>query len=609
MKDLRDVAYSISYDVDESGLKKADNVADQLADNIGKAGKFMPNFTKGLGTAKTSMQGLAQSAAGLYVADKLGDMARGVVRLGEASVMEFAKFEKGMSQVRATLGEVSDRDFVRLTASARKAGRETRFTAEESAMALNYMALAGMDATESIGAMPQVLKFASAGNIDLARSSDLVTDSMSVVNLQVSELTKLEDIFIRTSQKSNTTAEQLAEGFVQVGGVAKKFGLDLVETNTELGILANNGLKGAEGATALRNSMTRVLAPNKKNKAILRQLNIELSDGNGNYRAFNDILKDLNKNLSGYTDEQKNSFLVQLAGRENQRALNILLDNSGRAYEELSEKIYDYSGAATEAAKVQEDNVLGVLKSVQSAWSDTLIEMSSDDRLTETVKDTGVAIKEELPGIAEFGKTLVTSFAEFVNFVIDNKEVIIPIVSGLTAAFTALATAVVVLGGIAIAGALGITGPIMVVVGAIGAAVAAGVALVRNWEKIGEVGNKIKGWFGETFFGESLTGADISRPRKIEPSIPKFATGTFNTPDTFIAGENGPELVTGSPNKRVYTANDTQAMLGGGSRQMVIKPGAISISVTGNDDTLASKVEEAIENVFGTLITKYGFSV
>lgn len=48
---------------------------------------------------------------------------------------------------------------------------------------------------------------------------------------------------------------------------------------------------------------------------------------------------------------------------------------------------------------------------------------------------------------------------------------------------------------------------------------------------------------------------------KIASKIPGFATGTNNTPETFIAGENGPELITNRPGYTVYTAEKTKRML------------------------------------------------
>lgn len=45
------------------------------------------------------------------------------------------------------------------------------------------------------------------------------------------------------------------------------------------------------------------------------------------------------------------------------------------------------------------------------------------------------------------------------------------------------------------------------------------------------------------------------------PTLPTFAKGTRNTPDTFIAGEKGPELITNAPGRAVYTAQQTRDIM------------------------------------------------
>lgn len=51
------------------------------------------------------------------------------------------------------------------------------------------------------------------------------------------------------------------------------------------------------------------------------------------------------------------------------------------------------------------------------------------------------------------------------------------------------------------------------------------------------------------------------------PEIPQFAKGTERTPDTFVAGENGPELITGAANRKVFTAMQTQNIFNNAMRQ------------------------------------------
>ncbi len=59
------------------------------------------------------------------------------------------------------------------------------------------------------------------------------------------------------------------------------------------------------------------------------------------------------------------------------------------------------------------------------------------------------------------------------------------------------------------------------------------------------------------------------------PEIPQFAKGTERTPDTFVAGENGPELITGAANRKVFTAMQTQNIFNN-----VIRQGGVTDSGT-----------------------------
>lgn len=63
-------------------------------------------------------------------------------------------------------------------------------------------------------------------------------------------------------------------------------------------------------------------------------------------------------------------------------------------------------------------------------------------------------------------------------------------------------------------------------------------------------------------------------------NIPTFAKGTKNTPDTFIAGEEGPELITNAPGRVVYTAQQTKDIL---SAQNAAAQAAGVTNVTNNN--------------------------
>ena len=124
-----------------------------------------------------------------------------------------SEFEASMSQVAATMGmsaeEVANgcEAFKMLEDAAKQAGATTMFSASQSAEALNYLALAGYTAEEACTALPKVLNLAAAGGLDLAYASDLVTDSMSALGLEMDELDSFMDKMAKTAQKSNTSVK------------------------------------------------------------------------------------------------------------------------------------------------------------------------------------------------------------------------------------------------------------------------------------------------------------------------------------------------------------------------------------------------------------------
>lgn len=140
-----------------------------------------------------------------------------------------------------------------LSELVKKMGAETAFSAKKCVEALNYLALAGYDTQQMCDTLPTVLNLAAAGGIDLAAASDMVTDAMSALGMGVDKAEMMVDQMAKTASTTNTSVAQLGEGILTIGATAKSVKGGTAELNTALGILANNGIKGAEGGTHLRN--------------------------------------------------------------------------------------------------------------------------------------------------------------------------------------------------------------------------------------------------------------------------------------------------------------------------------------------------------------------
>jgi TP901 family phage tail tape measure protein len=308
---------------------------------------------------------------------KLLPVTAGVTALGTAAVSTAANFESSMSQVQATMGITKDamstvngesvNTMDTLSALAKKMGSETAFSASECAEALNYLALAGYDTQQMCDTLPTVLNLAAAGGIDLAAASDMVTDAMSALGMGVDEAGTMVDQMAKTASTTNTSVAQLGEGILTIGATAKTVKGGTAELNTALGILANNGIKGAEGGTHLRNVILSLQNPTDKAAACMEQLGLDVYDSEGNMRSLNDILGDLNTSMDGMTAAEKSNIIGQIFNKTDLASVNALLANTGTTWDDLQQSIIDSGGAAQQMADTQLDNLQGQITILKSA--------------------------------------------------------------------------------------------------------------------------------------------------------------------------------------------------------------------------------------------------
>jgi TP901 family phage tail tape measure protein len=268
-------------------------------------------------SAGTSLQNVGDKISG--VGEKLLPVTVGIGAIGTAAVTTAANFESSMSQVQATMGITSDsmsevngesvNTMDKLSELAQQMGSETAFSASECADALNYLALAGYDTQQMCDTLPTVLNLAAAGGIDLASASDMVTDAMSALGMGVDEADTMVDQMAKTASTTNTSVSQLGEGILTIGATAKSIKGGTAELNTALGILANNGIKGSEGGTHLRNVILSLQSPTDTAASCIEDLGLQIYDSEGNMRSLNDILGDLNSSMSDMSSEEKNNII------------------------------------------------------------------------------------------------------------------------------------------------------------------------------------------------------------------------------------------------------------------------------------------------------------
>lgn len=344
---------------------------------FGKISLDSSGFIKGLNSIKSVAGNVAKMAAAA-----IGKAATAITAFGASAVRTGMNFDSAMSQVAATMGksvdEIQDlRDF------AKEMGAKTAFSASQAAEALNFMALAGYDAKKSMQMLPNVLNLAAAGGMELARASDMITDTQSALSLTMEETTDLVDQMAKTASKTNTSVSQLGDAMLTVGGTAKTMKGGTVELAAALGILADNGTKGAEGGTALRNVLMTMSSA--KFEKTFGALGVSAYDSEGKMRELKDVLADMNAVMSNMTDKEKTQLISKTFNKFDLKNVNALLATSTERWDKLTTEISEASGASEAMAETQLDNLTGNVTKLKSAYEGVQIEIS--DKLTPTLND------------------------------------------------------------------------------------------------------------------------------------------------------------------------------------------------------------------------------
>lgn len=376
------------------------------------------NYLLGLEKARTSSTNLSATLQkGLSVAAKAAAGALTAVTTAAGkftydSIKVGANFDKSMSQVAATMGLTMDEmanetgtvDLAWDTFSgnlrdyALEMGKNTAFSATQAADALNYMALAGYKTQESMEMLPNVLNLAAAGSFDLARASDMITDTQTAFGISFERTSQLVDEMAKAASTGNTSVEQLGDAFLVVGGLAQELngGFVSLEDGTQapvdglqemeiaLTAMANAGIKGSEAGTHMRNMITKLSSPTDKGVTLLKELGVSVFNAEGRMRSLNDIMSDLSVALGGLSQAKKIQAITELFNARDLASAEALLNAVDQDWDKIGSSILDAEGAAQQMADTQLDNLAGDVTLFKSALEGAQVTLS--DELTPSLR-------------------------------------------------------------------------------------------------------------------------------------------------------------------------------------------------------------------------------
>ncbi len=494
-----DVGSAVGYlDLDINGfltsLRSAQSEADTASKNIvTKFGANMQSAGKKLTSAGSTLTKSATVP---------------IVGIGTAVIKTSSDFESAMSKVSAISGATGT-DLDKLNKKAQEMGAKTKFSATESAEAFTYMAMGGWKTEDMLSGIDGIMNLAAADGLDLATTSDIVTDALTAFGLSAKDSGHFADVLAKASSNANTNVSMLGESFKYAAPVAGSLGYSVEDTAIALGLMANAGIKGSQGGTALRGSLTRLIKPTDDAAALMEQYGLSMTNADGSMKSLGEVMNMLRDKLGGLTEAEQAQVAAQIFGQEAMSGMLAIINASDSDYAKLTSAIYNADGAAQQMADTMLDNLSGQLTLLKSALEGLAIQFGEIlmpyikqfvtwlQNLTQKLQELTPEQKEQIVKwaavVAAIGPVLVVvgKIITGIGGIISVFSKIPAVISSAKAAFTVVSAA---LGGI--------SAPVVAVVAVIGVLVAAFVTL---WKTNEEFRNNITAvWNGIVSF---LTGA------------------------------------------------------------------------------------------------------
>lgn len=512
-----------------------------LANNADSAEKEMNELGRSAQIAGNDLEGAGSKAVGfkdLLGANIFGGLITQGIQLAINELRQFVKeiievgsaYEAQMAKVSAISGAYKDatgqtmRDLEQLAKDL-----SGYFTATEIGSAMEFEAMAGWDVDQIKEATQAILNLAQAGGVDLARASELMTTGLNSFGLSAEDSYHYADVLAMTAASAATSVDDMGDTFAKVAPIAGTMGFSVEDVSLAVGLLANNGLKGARAGTSLQKIMQSLANPTQEVQKIFDDLGITLKDEEGNFLSFEQMLGNIRDGFSDLPSDKILAYSKEIAGAGNaSTAFASIINATDDDFNQLRDAINGSTGVAEEMAAVMGDTYEGASRRAKAA--------------TENLQK---AIFDVFSGPLTAAKEGFADFANSMAEAIENGSPLIGIIAGIAAGLAAMgiASAIQSMGGLvamvkSLSTAFQGLNSSLGIIGLIAAAVVALITLYNTNEEFRAVVDKVWGYVLDviggvvnalvTFFTETI-------PNAIQRTIDFFTQDIPNAINTVVA--------------------------------------------------------------------------
>jgi len=275
-------------------------------------------------------------------------------------------FEAQMSNVKAVMGNIPTEQFDIVTAKAKELGATTSFSATQAGQAFEELSKAGYNYKESLSSVDATLTLATAGGVSLQQSASMMTDILMTFGKGADFSGTMVDIMSKSANSASMDVTQMMEAVKYMNPLVKGLGIEAHEAGAMIGVLANQNYKGSVATQTLSSSLGRLST--EKMQSYMKSFGVELFNVKGDFVGFEEMIRQVDKALSGMSQQEGLAFLHKSYGAAKGQILALRdatvqtekgILKGADAYAYQVEQIKNAKGTAEKLAQTKLDNLKG----------------------------------------------------------------------------------------------------------------------------------------------------------------------------------------------------------------------------------------------------------
>ena len=316
--------------------------------------------------------------------------------VGAAGVASFAEVDKTMQLTNKTMGNTEEQAEL-LNKAMKEAAANSTFGMKDAATATLNFARAGLSAEEAASALAPAMNLAAGegGNLDTVSGGLVAT--INGFHGSFDEAGHYADVFAAACNNSALDVDSLSHAMSVAAPIFSSAGYSVNDAALYMGIMANNGIDADKAANSLKTGLARLVSPAKEGAEMMDKLGISVTNSDGTMKSSVQIQKELHDAFGKLSESEQIAAASAIFGKNQMAPWLALINTAPEEVGELDTALANCAGTTDEMAEAMMSGFGGSLEKLKSS-------------IDVLVTSIGEALAPTILKVATFIQNLVDKF-------------------------------------------------------------------------------------------------------------------------------------------------------------------------------------------------------